>query len=134
MRTLTDGRVARPLALCIAGWLLFAGPALGQRAEPGWSAAQFRLQPGAAAPAHLAPSYLTASGGDSAVIRPTHWLVGGTIGGGLAGIAGGALAVGFCGMDGPCRDPGTAALGGFLIMGLLGFGIGALIGGQFPKH
>ena len=66
-------------------------------------------------------------------VRPNHWLTGGLIGAALLGVAGVALAAGLCdddsGVDN-CTGPivGTALLGAGL-----GFTIGALIGGQFPK-
>ncbi|HEY3012936.1 MAG TPA: hypothetical protein VGJ36_09330 [Gemmatimonadales bacterium] len=45
------------------------------------------------------------------------------------------LGNGLC-QSGDSREDncGTALVGGALVGGLLGFGVGALIGGQFPKH
>ena len=67
-------------------------------------------------------------------IKPTHWKEGGLVG---------ALAVGAFGVwlgNEICRNSDTAsgctglALSGALGGGVLGFLIGALIGGQFPKQ
>ncbi len=64
-------------------------------------------------------------GADSTGIRGTHWLEGGLIGGVVMGVVG----AGFCGYTSlPCIAAGFAFLGGFI-----GFPVGALIGGQFPK-
>ena len=71
---------------------------------------------------------------DSVVIPKTHWLEGGAILGGLMGLGGVIGGLGFCHYDGPCRQPVAAATAGLVVSGLVGFGVGALIGGQFPKH
>jgi hypothetical protein len=78
-----------------------------------WSAARLRLP-------------------DSTTIPPTHWRTGALIGGGALGLLGAVTFIGLCGYDGPCHQPVLAAAGGFALGGLVGFGVGALIGGQFP--
>jgi hypothetical protein len=119
-----------PLGL-LAASLLLVSPGFAQRVDPHWPPPPFRVQ------LQLLPAtalhYPTTPRADSAVIPPSYWLEGGAIVGGLSAIAGGALAVGLCGYGGPCHNPGLAAVGGAVVVGLVGFGIGALIGGQFPK-
>ena len=72
------------------------------------------------------------SGADSTAIPKTHWKTGALIGGGVLGVLTAVFAVGMCSFDAPCQEPVLPAVGGFAIGGLTGFGIGALIGGQFP--
>ncbi len=63
---------------------------------------------------------------DSTGIKRTHWLEGGLIGGVVMGVVG----AGFCGYTSvPCIAVGFAILGGGI-----GFPVGALIGGMFPKE
>lgn len=65
------------------------------------------------------------------VIPPTYWLEGGVIGGVGMGVFGVMFA------QGMREDSGSHVagdVGAFLIGGTLGFTVGALIGGQFPKH
>ncbi len=71
---------------------------------------------------------------DTARIPPTHWKTGAIIGGATLGLLGAVVFVGACGFDHPCHRPVWYGLGGFALGGVLGFGIGALIGGQFPAH
>jgi hypothetical protein len=65
----------------------------------------------------------------------THWVEGGIIGALLLGGGGAYVAHGFCSdPDSSGSDSCTmAGVGGALVGGLTGFGVGALIGGAFPK-
>ena len=65
---------------------------------------------------------------------PTHWLEGGLIGGVIVGALGVTLAEGLCGLSDSQASCGGAGIRGALVGGSLGFCIGALIGGQVPKH
>jgi len=65
---------------------------------------------------------------------PTHWVEGGLIGGGLVGLLGMSLAEGLCGMGDSGSNCGAAGTKGLIFGAGLGFTIGALIGGQIPKH
>jgi hypothetical protein len=57
------------------------------------------------------------------------------IGGSLFAVAFGILGVQLCGYDeGDCHNPALKAAAGAVIGFVLGFGPGALLGGQFPKH
>jgi hypothetical protein len=69
---------------------------------------------------------------DSTVIPPTHWKQGALLGGGAFGILGALSFAGLSCSEGPCHNTALAAVGGFALFGLFGFGLGALIGGQFP--
>jgi hypothetical protein len=71
---------------------------------------------------------------DSASIPPTHWKAGALIGGGFLGLLGAVAGVQLSCYDGPCHNRLLGAVGGFAFGGLVGFGIGALIGGQFPAR
>jgi hypothetical protein len=68
-------------------------------------------------------------------VYPTYWKEGGIVGAILVGLAGAAVAGGLCGSSetnqGGCT--GTT-VGGLVVGGLTGFGLGALIGGQFRKQ
>jgi len=72
--------------------------------------------------------------GDSASIRPTHWVKGGVIGGLVLGGTLGTFTYLLCPLGDIVGDErvrltlSAAALGGFA-----GFIIGALVGGAFPK-
>jgi hypothetical protein len=70
--------------------------------------------------------------GDSAAIAPTHWKAGALIGGGFLGLLGAVTGVQLSCYDGPCHNRLLGAVGGFALAGIVGFGVGALIGGQFP--
>jgi hypothetical protein len=97
-----------------------------------------------AAPSHslfLAPSFTSliatriGSGADSTVIPPTHWKTGALIGGTALGLLTALTTVSLCGYDeGDCHGPALWAAGGFAFGGVVGFGLGALIGGQFPAR
>jgi hypothetical protein len=68
-------------------------------------------------------------------ISPTYWREGGLIGAGSVGAFMAYFIYGFCQdsdtVRGSCADE---LVRGGLLGGLVGFGIGALVGGQFPKH
>ena len=86
-----------------------------------------------------APSVLFRSGplesveADSLNTPPTHWKEGALIGAGVGVATGLWFAYEMCGFDGPRENcaPGMAAAA--LFLGVAGYGLGALIGGQFPK-
>jgi hypothetical protein len=68
--------------------------------------------------------------------RPTYWLTGGLIGGVAMGVLGAVVGAGMCAEDETDQSTGTcilAGLGGAAIVGGVGFTVGALIGGLFPK-
>lgn len=71
---------------------------------------------------------------DSTRIPSTYWKEGALVGGGLLAVLVGAGALELCHYDGPCHHPVLAVTGGGVLGALIGTGIGALIGGQFPKH
>jgi hypothetical protein len=67
-------------------------------------------------------------------IPATYWKEGAAAGAVLLGLGAGVLASGLCneaeGEDGSC---GGRTIAGVLLGGAIGFGLGALIGGQFRK-
>ena len=67
---------------------------------------------------------------DSGTAQRTYWLEGGTVAGVLAGVAGAGLVVGLSERE---KCAGNTALG-FGFGAAVGFPVGALIGGQIPKH
>jgi hypothetical protein len=68
-------------------------------------------------------------------IKPTYWKEGGVVGGALGGVFVATLAYGLCTQsEGNTRHCGFKLLGGAVLGAGAGFGLGALIGGQFPKH
>jgi hypothetical protein len=71
---------------------------------------------------------------DTTRIPSTYWLEGALIGGGALGVLAASTGLELCHYDGPCHAPVAAAVGGFVLGGLIGSGVGALIGGQIPKH
>jgi hypothetical protein len=68
-----------------------------------------------------------------AEIQPTRWLTGGAIGGTVLGVLTGVLVAGLCEQSDIEQDCVFPTIGGALVGGALGFTVGALIGGQFPK-
>ncbi len=91
------------------------------------------------APAAAQPLSLTGPQGalwlsapDSGRIAATHWKTGAIIGGTVLGVFGAAAFASLSCYDGPCHNQVLAAIGGFALFGLVGFGLGALVGGQFP--
>ncbi len=85
---------------------------------PGWFVPTPALAPNRAHPTW------TMSSDD---IRRTHWLVGGVVGSALLGIVGASTGMALAG----CACAKDALLG-FIPGAMIGFPIGALIGGQFP--
>ena len=69
--------------------------------------------------------------------RPqTYWLPGAIIGTAVFGLLGASLGAGFCGSDDSAQSGGSCVLAGaegFLIGAAVGFPLGGLIGGAFPK-
>lgn len=127
---------ARPfwgVAATIIVLLLAPTPALAQRADIGWHPAPFGTPSVVGPPVGEVESLWAATVRDSVQIPRTHWLEGAALLGAASGAAGAFLGVGLCHYSDTCRHPTAAALRGFLILGLLGFGVGALIGGLFPK-
>jgi hypothetical protein len=67
-------------------------------------------------------------------IRPTYWKEGGLVGGVASSILVGLFAQGMCAYaEGNTRNCGLSLITGALLGGGVGFGLGALVGGQFPK-
>ena len=87
------------------------------------------LRPVAAGPVHFPPVLFSV---DSTAIPPTHWLAGAVLGAGFLGLLGAAIGVQLSCYDGPCHNRLVGALGGVAFGGVVGFGLGALIGGQVP--
>ena len=117
-------------------------------------AADGRAQADAAPSAPLAPSptfpgftpMLRSDDGTDAIARlnadlhrstrPTYWLTGGLIGGVGMGVLGAVVGAGMCADDDTDHSTGTCLLAGVVgaaIAGGVGFTVGALIGGLFPK-
>ena len=73
---------------------------------------------------------------DSAAIPKTHWLEGALFGGAALGLLFAEGAAGFCADtdSGGGHNCGLATVEGFFLGAGLGFTIGGLIGGQFPKR
>ena len=67
-------------------------------------------------------------------IRPTHWKEGGLVGALVVGAFGAWFGNEICRNDEVAGDCTGLILGGVVGGGGVGFLIGALIGGQFPKH
>jgi hypothetical protein len=68
--------------------------------------------------------------------RPTYWLTGGIIGGATLGVLGAVLGAGLCAESESHESTGTcilAGIGGGVLSAGVGFTVGALIGGLFPK-
>jgi hypothetical protein len=66
-------------------------------------------------------------------IKPTYWKEGGIIGAVAAGAFMTYFAGGFCAMADGNRSCTGAMIGGALIGSGVGFALGGLIGGAFPK-
>jgi hypothetical protein len=99
-------------------------PLVRQTPQP-LRAAPIVFRPPATAGLRLAPLLPS----DSSTIRPTHWVEGGLIGAAVAGAGFALLGQLFCEQNCTQRSAEAAVLGG-----ALGFVIGALIGGSFPKQ
>jgi len=113
-------------ALLVAVALVARTPALAQRPTA--------APPGARSP--VVPLAYSFSPVDSSTrhIPRTYWLEGAIAGGAALGLLGAIFFVDLCNFDGPCANSVAAAAGGLILGGLTGFGVGAMIGGQFPKH
>ena len=94
----------------------------------------------AAAAQRLAPPFPTVSALQLANRFPaaephrTYWLEGGLIGGIGLGLFGAYAGHQFCATSDATRHCGGTVVGAGLLGAALGFGAGALIGGQFGKH
>jgi len=87
----------------------------------------------------LSPPSLAGEAGDTIVrkISPTHWKEGGIVGAVVLGAFGIWFGNEICKETEAGNEEGCTAravVGGAIGGGGLGFLIGALIGGQFPKH
>jgi hypothetical protein len=67
-------------------------------------------------------------------IKPTYWKEGGIVGAVAAGAFLAYPAGGLCQYSDSGESCGGAAIGGAVLGAGVGFGLGALIGGQFPKR
>jgi hypothetical protein len=133
MRVPHHSHFARPLGFLVAASLFLAQPGSAQRIERGWQPSPPHLQLNARPGSTTRPALPATAFADSSAIPPTHWFEGAAIGGVIGGVAGAILAVDLCNYDSPCHRPVLAGVGGGLVLGVIGFGVGALIGGQFPK-
>ncbi len=79
-----------------------------------------------------APRPIRLAAADSSRIAATRWKAGAVIGGTVLGALGAAVFVSLSCYDGPCHNQVLAGIGGFALFGIVGFGLGALVGGQFP--
>ena len=71
---------------------------------------------------------------DTLDLKPSYWKEGGLIGAGVLGLSGLIVAAEFCGYSDTGDDDCTlGTIGGAVVGSALGFGVGALIGGMFPK-
>jgi hypothetical protein len=71
---------------------------------------------------------------ESTTHPPTHWVEGGIIGAAALGILGAALTGGLCAYSDTNRRCTGATIGGGVMGAGVGFVLGALIGGSFPKR
>lgn len=73
---------------------------------------------------------------DSVSVPQTHWKKGAVIGGLALGIPALLIGLAWCGDpdSGSDRSAAACVIGGTAVATLTGATIGALIGGQFPKH
>ncbi len=117
-QTLNHCRFLAPRSLLAAALLLLARPAPAQRVDSRWSA----LPPPAwlLAPSTAEHSHPAASAADSSRIGATYWLEGAGVGTVAGAVAGGLIAQ-------------NGGLPGAILIGIAGFGVGALIGGLIPK-
>jgi hypothetical protein len=68
-------------------------------------------------------------------IRRSYWKEGGLVAGVASSILVGLFAQGMCAYaEGNTRNCGLSLITGALLGGGVGFGLGALVGGQFPKR
>lgn len=70
---------------------------------------------------------------DTVLIPSTYWLEGAAAGGVALGLLGALGLGGWCASEGSGSCIGAYAFG-LIVGGAFGFGTGALVGGQFPKH
>lgn len=122
--------IIRSIVLAVVLLLVTVGSAQAQHRRPVFSSPQLTLpaQRNASAARSEAISLPPAS-----AYAPTYWREGAIAGAIAVGISGVAIAGGLCGMgENSSGCTGQAVAGG--IMGAaVGFGLGALIGGQFSK-
>jgi hypothetical protein len=126
-------RLFAALAVTICAPLSTATPALAQRADAGWHPAPLTAPTWIAPPSIGPAAPASAIAADSTRIPRTYWFEGAALLGSVSGVLGAVMGVDLCGYDQDCRRPVLAALEGLLIVGVVGFGVGAMIGGQFPK-
>lgn len=122
---LSVGGVMRTFSLVGSILLIAAGPVPGQRlAQPFPAAATLRVTVRWAVTDSV-----------QRVIRPTYWVEGGVIGGLAVGTFGAILITGLCGnSEGPAESCTDNTVLAAFFGAAVGFTVGALIGGQFPKH
>lgn len=113
--------------------LLLLAPGLAASAS-----AQVRAPAWTRAPAVVLPPAFTAPAAPDPRPIPdprgnTYWKEGGVIGAVLLGILGAVLIDRICGDNSASEHCGTETVGGAVIGAGVGFAVGALIGGQFPK-
>ncbi len=90
-------------------------------------------------PAGMASAPLRPSLPQDSVPRPkprTYWLPGAILGTAVFGLLGASFGAGFCGSDDAAQSGGSCVLAGaegFLIGAAVGFPLGGLIGGAFPR-
>ncbi len=126
-------RSLAPVAVGVCFLLPATRCALAQRADAGWHPAAMRAPSWISAPSSSRATSGGTTARDSTRIPRTYWLEGAGILGAASGIFGAYVGVGLCHYYETCHNPAVAGLEAFFIFGALGFGIGALIGGQFPK-
>jgi hypothetical protein len=124
----------RPLLTAVACLeLATARCALAQRADAGWHPAPLRPPSWVVPAVSWGSTPPSAAARDSTRFPPTYWLEGAAILGGLSGAFGAYAGVDLCRNSEGCHNPVPSALVGLLLVGWVGFGVGALIGGLFPK-
>ncbi len=122
----------RPLRLLILAVALPASPALAQS-----PVTSLRFQP---YPAYLGrgptrvPPMTADSDSVGKQLPKTYWKEGALIGGGAAGILGGFMGYGFCGMSETSHSScALQALGGAVIVGMMGAVLGGFTGSFIEK-